>query len=77
MTKEYGDIVDGDMAVRTTLENSGPYRLTHSTAGYELAGSCTRSTDEKWGVLWTLDGCRMGQWFRTLAEAEVFFAERK
>lgn len=79
MIKEYGDLAPGEMAVRSTIATGGPngkYRLVHSTAGYECAGSCARSTAEKWGVLTGHAGCPRGQWFKTLAEAEVLFAER-
>ena len=75
MIKEYGDVAPGGMAVRSTLSTSGKYWLIHSTAGFECAGSCARSTDEKWGVLSYVDGCEHGRWFRTLAEAKTLFAK--
>ena len=75
MIKEYGDLEPGAMATRTTLATSGRYRLTHSTAGFECAGSCARSTNEKWGVLSMIDGCEHGRWFRTLDEAKTLFTK--
>ncbi len=68
MIAEYRDVED-KMATRTVLATSGKYRLMHSTAGYECAGSCARSTNEKWGVLFDDRGCSHGQWFRTEPEA--------
>lgn len=75
MTKEYGDIAEGDMATRTILATSGKYRLIHSTAGFECAGSCARSTEEKWGVLFDVAGCPNGRWFGSLIEAQALFAK--
>ena len=68
MAKQY-------VLVRKNLRHSSCRcaELTHSTSGYEIAGSGTRWTDEKWGVLTLVGGDVHGQWFKTFSEAKATF----
>lgn len=59
MIREYRDIKQGEMSVRTILaerEVTGDngrksvWVLKHHSAGWECAGSCARDTAEKWSV---------------------------
>ena len=64
-----------EMAKRTTLREEIlqrlDLRLVHSTAGWEVAGSGTRPTAEKFGVLVSMHDYNGGWWFKTLAEAQT------
>jgi hypothetical protein len=52
------------------------WRLKHHTAGFEIAGSCMRSTPEKWTVSFIdYDGARHGRQFLTLADGESHLAK--
>ena len=68
-----------EMSKRTILKSAtGAFgariSLVHATEGFEVAGSGTRPTNEKWGILCKYrHGTTGGQWFRTFAEAEAHF----
>jgi len=59
----------------TTLRPAGGLFLIHATAGTELAGSILRwRAREGWLVTRQLrSGSRVGQWYRTLSEAQARF----
>jgi hypothetical protein len=72
----------GSMSVKTVLAEREAktdygirrrYFLTHHTAGYEIAGSGTRWTNERWSVSFMDSGVKHGRSFRTEAEARELF----
>lgn len=84
--KECGSVADAEKSIRTTLSSApatgenkhhyqSPVRLVHKTAGYEIAGSAMRLTDESYGVLYMWQNAGHGQWFKTLAEAQRNFSK--
>ena len=48
-------------------------KLYHRTAGYEVAGSRMRWTNEVWGASFEIYGTTNGQRFKTLKEARQRF----
>ena len=82
---EYGDIkrLGWRMSVETLLgthvrERDGRvYKLSHHAAGYEVAGSCARWTNEKWSVRFMLDGARHGKSFASWLDAVCYFRKRQ
>ena len=86
MTKEYGQIKPEEMSVATVLDTrtmpTGAQRiwtLKHHTAGLELAGSCARSTKERWSVTHFDCGANaiFGNSFSTLDAAMAVFHSDK
>jgi hypothetical protein len=78
-TAEYGTYPDAMRSRKTILERRAAaygrtYVLSHSTAGYEPAGSCARWTNEKWAAGHTdSNGTFYGQSFKTEHEARAYF----
>ena len=68
-----------EMSKRTILKSAtGAFgariSLVHATEGFEVAGSGTRPTNEKWGVLFAYrHGTTGGQWFKNFTDAEIHF----
>lgn len=77
--KECGDVCDVEKSRRFILKEifskkyKRSYRFVYATEGYECAGSAMRHTDEKFGVLFTLDGAPHGKWYKTFEEGETHF----
>jgi hypothetical protein len=82
MIKEYRDVLESDLAVRTVLAEAPPNRellhgavgnvkLIHSTAGFELAGSCARSCNAHYAVRWFDGSAYYGQRYREDDEASA------
>ena len=79
---EYGQIPKDGHAKRNVLasgvnkEFNLPYKLIHSTSGYECAGSMARYTNEKYGCIFTdRNGTTGGQWFSAEQTAREYFAK--
>jgi hypothetical protein len=79
-TVECQEVNDSNRAKRTVIKSArndnlrATYTLTHTTAGYEPAGSMARYTEESWGVLYTTDnGAMGGEWFKSLEYASNRF----
>jgi hypothetical protein len=78
--KEYRDISAQEYAIRTELARSwsdavhGIVRLVHSTAGYEVAGSAARFTNEYFAVRFQLGNATHGRRFKSEAEARETYA---
>jgi hypothetical protein len=75
---DYGDIKDAPKSktncINSAVNSHGKeYFLKHKTAGYEPSGSMARWTNEAWGVIFYVDGCPNGQWFKTEHEALNLF----
>ena len=49
------------------------FTLQHHTEGYEVAGSGTRPTKEKWSVTFPVGGATHGKEFKTEKEARDYF----
>jgi len=68
------------LSKRTVLKTApagfgATYSLEHRTAGIEVAGSGTRQCAEHWACIRIgKSGHESGQRFRTLVEAEAYFA---
>lgn len=72
MTNEVGSI----QTVHATAAGfRATWTLVHKTAGYEVAGSGTRHTNEGWGAIATSKqtGATYGQWYKTESEAREHF----
>ncbi len=86
MIKEYRDLTDADRSVVTVLatrnvvndySQTREWILRHHTAGFECAGSCARSTVEKWTVTSFSNGSRFGNSFLNESDAcEVFNSDK-
>jgi hypothetical protein len=76
---EYGTYSDALRSKKTILERrAAAYGrtclLSHSTPGYEPAGSCARWTDERWTAGHTdSNGAFYGQSFKSEHEARSYF----
>ncbi len=82
MIKEYRDLTDADRSVVTVLSTRNvvndysqtrEWILRHHTAGFECAGSCARSTPEKWSVTSVSNGSTFGNSFLNESDARTVF----
>lgn len=77
MPKSYRKISPQEMAAKTIVYKDEKFTMIHSTAGWEVAGSAARYTNEKWSVLFFIDGIPHGQAFKTYNEATEFLNKKK
>lgn len=81
-TAEYGEVLANNLprSERETIDkvHTGrhTYYLVRATAGYEIAGSAMRWTDEYYAVEVWVDGARHGRRHKTLEEAREDFEWR-
>ena len=82
MIREYRDLKPEDRSIVTVLSvrdvandygQVRPWALKHHTAGFECAGSCARSTVEKWTVTSVSNGSTFGNSFLSEPEALAVF----
>lgn len=71
---EYSQVTDQNRARKVAIQQSGKYTLSHSTQGYECAGSAARWTDEFWSVTFYMDNALHGRRFTSEQAARDLFA---
>ena len=86
MIREYRDLKPEDYSVVTVLAarevqndygQARSWTLKHHTAGFECAGSCARSTPEKWSVTSVSNGSTFGNSFLAESDAREVFGSDK